>query len=152
MPSSDAEQHTEVPALPERFNDALSQAIKDTMAIAHLPLDDEDAESPPPTPVEDDDGGTDEEEAEPAMKSRQKFSFVSKASALRDKGLNMNTYQCMDPSNNGYSTKNPNARTIQILDEMCKHYDQMQDTWRTLAYRKGIATLKKQSAKIATSK
>lgn len=152
MPSSDAEQHTEVPALPERFNDALSQAIKDTMAIAHLPLDDEDAESPPPTPVEDDDGGTDEEEAEPAMKSRQKFSFVSKASALRDKGLNMNTYQCMDPSNNGYSTKNPNARTIQILDEMCKHYDQMQDTWRTLAYRKGIATLKKQSAKITTSK
>lgn len=152
MPSSDAEQHTEAPVVADRFNDALSQAIKETMAIAHLPLDDEDADSPPPTPVEDDDGVTDEDEAEPAVKSKSKFSFVSKASALRDKGLNLNTFQCMDPSNNGFSSRNPNARTIQILDEMCKHYDKMQDTWRTLAYRKGIATLKKQSTKIITSK
>jgi DNA polymerase IV len=58
----------------------------------------------------------------------------------------------MDPSSNGYTSQNPNARTIQILDEMCKHYDQMQDHWRTLAYRKGITTLKKQTTKITTSK
>jgi DNA polymerase IV len=38
------------------------------------------------------------------------------------------------------------------LEEMCKHYDQMQDQWRTLAYRKGITTLKKQTTKITTAK
>jgi DNA polymerase IV len=155
VPSSHpAEQTTEatvVTVVIDRFNDALSQAIKETMATAHLPLDDEDANSPPPTPVEDDEDGTDEELEEPT-KPRKSFNFVSKASALRDKALNLNTFQCMDPGSNGYTSENPNARTIQILDEMCKHYDQMQDHWRTLAYRKGITTLKKQTTKITTSK
>jgi DNA polymerase IV len=153
MPSSDpVEPMIEAPGAKDRFNDALSQAIKETMALAHLPLDDEDAESPPPTAIEDEDEGTDEEPVEPVAKPRKPPSFISKASALRSKGLNLNTFQCMDPGNSGYSAENPNARTIQILDEMCKHYDQMQDQWRTLAYRKGIATLKKQTTKIVTSK
>jgi DNA polymerase IV len=150
MPSSDPIDSTVEVA--DQFNDALSEAIKETVALAHLPLDDEDAESPPLTPVDDEDEGTDEESPNPMSKPKKTFHFVSKASALRDKSINMNTFQCMDPSNSGYSTENPNARTIQILDEMCKHYDQMQDTWRTLAYRKGITTLKKQSTKITTSK
>jgi DNA polymerase IV len=58
----------------------------------------------------------------------------------------------MDPGANGYSSQNPNARTIGILDQMCKHYDQMQNQWRTLAYRKAITTLKKQTIKIVTAK
>jgi DNA polymerase IV len=33
---------------------------------------------------------------------------------------------------------------------MCKYYDQMQDQWRTLAYRRGINTLRKQTVKITT--
>jgi len=153
VPSSDhAEAATEPTKTIDRYNDALSQAIKETMAVAHLPLDaDEDEESPPPTPVDDEDDDTDEE-PEPAPKPRKNFSFVSKASALRDKGLNMNTFQCMDPTNSNYSAQNPNARTIQVLEEMGRHYDQMQDQWRTLAYRKGVTTLKKQKTKITTSK
>jgi DNA polymerase IV len=153
-PSSDAVDDTSAPAKEaDRFNDALSEAIKETMALAHLPLDDDDddGESRPPTPPEEEDEGTDEE-LEPVSKPSNRFNFVSKASALRDKSLNLNTFQCMDPSNGGYSTRNPNARTIQILEEMCKHYDQMQDQWRTLAYRKGITTLKKQTTKITTAK
>jgi DNA polymerase IV len=124
MPSSDPVEHvTEVIGANDRFNDALSQAIKETMALAHLPLDDEDAESPPSTAVDEDDEGTDEEPTESVARPRKTLSFVSKASTLRDKGLNLNTFQCMDPSNSGYSPKNPNSRTIQILEEMCKHYD-----------------------------
>jgi DNA polymerase IV len=153
MPSSNSTDHTnEATEVVNQVSDALSEAIKKIVALAHLPLDDDDAESPPWTPVDDEDEGTDEEYPEPVSKPKNTFSFVSKASALRDKGLNLNTFQCMDPSNSGYSVENPNARTIQILDEMCKHYDQMQDTWRTLAYRKGITTLKKQNTKIITSK
>ncbi|KAF1915139.1 hypothetical protein BDU57DRAFT_557344 [Ampelomyces quisqualis] len=152
IPSSDPVEHpSEATAAEDRMNDALSQAIKEAMALAHLPLDDDDADSPPQTPVDDDEGTDDE--PEPAAKLHKSFNFVSKASALRDKGMKSNTFQCMDPGNSGYSSSNnPNARTIQILDEMCRYYDQIQDTWRTLAYRKCITTLKKQTTKISTSK
>jgi len=45
---------------------------------------------------------------------------------------------------------NPNSRTIEMLEEMCKYYKQTQDPWRTAAYRKAIASLRKQSHKIMT--
>jgi DNA polymerase IV len=48
------------------------------------------------------------------------------------------------------SSGNPNARTIEILDEMAKYYDRMQDNWRTLAYRKAVSALKKQTIHITT--
>ncbi|KAF2856122.1 hypothetical protein T440DRAFT_438817 [Plenodomus tracheiphilus IPT5] len=139
----------------DHFNDALSLAIQEAKAIAHLPLDEDDDESPTianTTEVEDD-SGTDDEAAKSAPKHPKKLNFLSKASALRDKGsLNLSAFQCMDPGASNYNSENPNARTIQILQEMCKHYDQMQDSWRTLAYRKGITTLKKQTIKITTAK
>lgn len=152
-PSSEPNEEPPV-EVADRFNDALTQAIQEAKALAHLPLDeDEDDKSPPPTPVNEEGEDTDEEPAKPAPKQRKHIHFVSKASMLRDRGLNLNTFQCMDPSNRNYSAQqNPNARTIQILEEMCKHYDQMQDHWRTLAYRKGVTTLKKQTTKITTAK
>ncbi|KAF1835506.1 hypothetical protein BDW02DRAFT_638568 [Decorospora gaudefroyi] len=137
------------------FHDELTQAIHEAKALAHLPLDeDEDAESPIASGTDEaEDSGTDEEPLVMVPKPPKNFSIVSKASALRDKkALNMNTFQCMDPGANRYTSQNPNARTIQILEEMCKHYDQMQDQWRTLSYRKCISTLKKQPIKITSAK
>ncbi|CBX92601.1 hypothetical protein IAQ61_006010 [Plenodomus lingam] len=138
----------------DQFNDALSLAIQEAKAIAHLPLDDDDDEYFSKVSERDtDDSGTDDEPTKAEPKLAEKFSFVSKASALRDKGsLKLSAFQCMDPGASGYTSQNPNVRTIQILEEMCKHYDQMQDNWRTLSYRKCIATLKKQSIKITTAK
>jgi DNA polymerase IV len=57
----------------------------------------------------------------------------------------------MDPSMGGYGSQNPNARTIQILEEMGRYYDKIQDHWRTYAYRRGVSTLKKQTTKISTA-
>jgi DNA polymerase IV len=154
MPSSDPVEALE-PKPTNRFNDALSQAILETKALAHLPLDDdEDAESLASSgAAAEDDSGTDEEPLTMAPKPPKNFSIVSKASALRDKGsINQNAFQCMDPGANGYTSYNPNARTIQILEEMGKHYDQMQDSWRTLSYRKCVTALKKQTVKITTAK
>lgn len=37
------------------------------------------------------------------------------------------------------------------IEQLGKYYDQMQDQWRTLAYRKAIATLRNQDKKITTS-
>lgn len=134
------------------FDDALSRAIEEAKSLAHLPLDeDEDAESIVPNSADEDDE-TDEEPSQTMRNPQNTFSFISKASALRSKGLNLNTFQCMDPNTRKNSAQNPNARTIQILEEMCKHYDQMQDHWRTTAYRKAVTTLRKQTKRISTAK
>lgn len=138
-------------------NDPLAQAIQETKALAHLPLDDEEEEDmPPPTEsmFEEDAGesGTDENTIRPVQNTAKLCTLISKASALRDKNsIKLNAFQCMNSGTDRDNPRNPNARTIQILEDMCKYYDQMQDHWRTLAYRKCIATLKKQDVKIYTA-
>ncbi|KAK4157796.1 hypothetical protein C8A00DRAFT_11318 [Chaetomidium leptoderma] len=46
--------------------------------------------------------------------------------------------------------QNPNARTIEILQSMCDYYTRINDNWRTIAYRKAITTLRRQTVKITT--
>lgn len=153
MPSSGKTERGTVPPAAQ-FNDALTRAIQEAKALAHLPLDEEDDASSPTSSMLGDRNDSDGDDAisTPAPKPVRKYGFISKASALRDKKtLNLAHFQCMDPSASRSTSQNPNARTIQILEEMCKHYDQMNDHWRTLAYRKSITTLKKQSVKINTA-
>lgn len=47
-------------------------------------------------------------------------------------------------------SKNPNMRTIEVLQKMANYYDQVNDSWRTRAYRLAISTLKRQDVKITT--
>lgn len=158
MPASEVGVEPMEATIPDTiFGDELLQAIRETKAIAHLPIDeDEDEGSPSPSGVgvDDEEPGTDEEPLGMPTKSRKR-SFANENSTLtrsRKKGFDQSNFQCMDPSTGGYSSQNPNARTIQILEEMGRHYDQMQDHWRTLAYRRGVTTLKKQTTKISAAK
>lgn len=48
------------------------------------------------------------------------------------------------------NAQNPNARTIEVLQSMCDYYSRINDHWRATAYRKAIATLRRQSVKITT--
>ncbi|KAF2637018.1 hypothetical protein P280DRAFT_483247 [Massarina eburnea CBS 473.64] len=138
----------------DAYNDDLSQAIQETKAIAHLPLDEEEEEGPTSSIDHDSDSGTDDEIPEPPSK-RLKLSTSTPAPPKgKSKGKGKapsSTFQCMNPSG-AASSANPNSRTIEILDQMCKYYDQMQDQWRTFAYRKAISTLRKQDTKITTAK
>lgn len=45
---------------------------------------------------------------------------------------------------------NPNAKTIDTLQKMAQYYEKTADAWRTMAYRKAIAALRKQKSKICT--
>lgn len=45
---------------------------------------------------------------------------------------------------------NPNARTIEVLQEMVKYYESTQDHWRPIAYRKAIASLRNQPTRVTT--
>lgn len=158
MPSSEPGGECAEPTIPDAtFGDELMQAIRETKAIAHLPIDDDDEEgSPTPSVIgtDDADSGTDEEHLELPTKTRKKDHANEKSASARStkKGFDQSGFQCMDPSTGVYNSQNPNARTIQILEEMGRHYNQMQDTWRTLAYRRGVTTLKKQTTKISTAK
>ncbi|OSS45750.1 hypothetical protein B5807_09555 [Epicoccum nigrum] len=158
MPSSDS--HNEPPEVEvhdAEFGYELQQAIRETKAIAHLPIDDdEDEGSIAPSMVDADgtDSGTDGEPSEIPSKSRKKNFANEKTTSTGPtrKAFDQSGFQCMDPSTGGYSSQNPNAHTIKILEEMGRYHDQMQDQWRTLAYRRGVTTLKKQPTKISTAK
>ena len=58
------------------------------------------------------------------------------------------SFSCMKSSI--ATTSNPNARTIEVLQQMATHYDRVNDHWRTTAYRKAISVLKRQSTRITT--
>ena len=74
---------------------------------------------------------------------------VEAASSLSEPKRPYTGYQCLQ-SDQSRAEQNPNARTIDILQEMAAYYDQVQDQWRTLAYRKAIAALRRQTHKITT--
>ncbi|KAF2189807.1 hypothetical protein K469DRAFT_625790 [Zopfia rhizophila CBS 207.26] len=135
---------------PNAYSYALSEAIQQAKAVSHLPLD-EVSDSSPSRPSSsagnEDDSGTDVESPKPSPKQAKESAL--KATAEDPRTFNQNNFQCMQPNSNK-SSQNPNARTIETLQEMAKYYDQMQDQWRTLAYRRGISTLLKQKQKITT--
>ncbi|PSN73140.1 hypothetical protein BS50DRAFT_606900 [Corynespora cassiicola Philippines] len=135
------------------YNDALSEAIQETKAISHLPIDEDDEDMTTSADLSgDSENETEDEAPEPVRKKTRTVPPVHTAKQAGYRGqFNQSTFRCMNP-NSSKDSQNPNARTIQILEEMCKYYDQVKDQWRTMAYRNGIASLRKQTAKIVTAK
>lgn len=153
------EAHVESPKFTSAaFDDALAEAIQQAKAVAHLPLDEEDEdEEGKPYLVRGgqvSDSGADEDVPEPAPKRSKRFATgLPLVGSGKSQGFNQQAFQCMDPrATNASAAQNPNARTIQMLEEMCKYYDQMGDHWRTFSYHRGIGVLTKQSSKICTKK
>jgi DNA polymerase IV len=137
-------------------DDPLFEVIEQVKAVAHLPLDEEEGgESktrPSSSAADAIDSDTDDEVPEPNAKVSKKYaSGLPLVGSGKSKSFNQHAFQCMDPrATNARDDQNPNARTIQILDEMCRYYDKMGDNWRTLAYRRAITQLRKQKTKICT--
>lgn len=59
-------------------------------------------------------------------------------------------FSCMSKNDGSGKSTNPNARTIEILQQMADYYERDQDHWRLTAYRRAIAALRKQGRKITT--
>jgi DNA polymerase IV len=55
--------------------------------------------------------------------------------------------QKFDPNAKG---DNPNKRTVEILQQMLDYYTSTADHWRTLAYRKAINALRRQTTRVTT--
>ncbi|KAL9620358.1 MAG: hypothetical protein Q9204_008215, partial [Flavoplaca sp. TL-2023a] len=119
--------------------DALDLAIEEMLAVKDLPLDDEDFISPSSSMAmedsndEDDEKGPDRTKANPSIGKSWQAKF-----------------SCMDKHTGTENHSNPNADTIEILKQMTDYYERTNEHWRTIAYRKAIAALKKQTHKITT--
>ena len=90
--------------------------------------------------------GLDESE-EDRSKGEEKTTTKLKGSFNRSWQDN---FICMSKHDGKGKSENPNAKTIEVLQQMAERYDRMQDHWRLTAYRRAIAALRKQSTKIMT--
>lgn len=97
---------------------------------------------------DEDDSSTDSFAMEEDLSSDESMGSSSSIAKVR-KGW-QDKFQCMEKSDGTTNKENPNKRTIEILEEMRRYYDQMHDSWRTIAYRKAITTLRQQTQKITT--
>ncbi|MCJ1365520.1 hypothetical protein MMC16_004643 [Acarospora aff. strigata] len=121
--------------------DALDEAIEQAKALEHLALDsDEDDTATKSVTNVDSESELSDSEQQPRK--------AKKASNGKSWQSNFSCMQKHDGEDNG---GNPNSRTIEVLQEMADYYHgQIQDHFRTTAYRKAIAALRKQTNKITT--
>ena len=91
-----------------------------------------------------DDTNESEEKAAKKMPTRSK---TSKGSSIKNWQEN---FSCMQKHDGINKQENPNRHTIEILQQMADYYDRTRDHWRVTAYRKAIASLRRQDSKITT--
>lgn len=137
---SDVTLHFEV-------GDLLDEMIREARTMAHLPLDEDDFDHPssPDETLELEDTNDESTSGSPS-KPRTRLSKSFKKGAFDQKN-----FSCMKGGTGTNNTSNPNSRTISILQEMADYYTRINDTWRPIAYRKAISTLRQQENKITTS-
>ncbi|KAI6816482.1 DNA polymerase beta-like protein [Hortaea werneckii] len=114
-------------------------AVKQARELRDLPLEHEEEEDARPI-SSDGPPDTDEEEQAPSSFVKQR---KNKAQSMQDK------FQCMQ-KHTGDKPGNPNAHTIDILQQMADYYGQIGDEWRIRAYRKAIGTLRNHPVKVWT--
>ncbi|KAI9786511.1 MAG: hypothetical protein M1835_003053 [Candelina submexicana] len=120
--------------------EALEEAIREARALSDLPFDsDED---------QDETGSfasnnCDSDDSEPEQKTAK-----TKKGSLNKSW--QQSFICMTKHDGFNKNANPNVRTIEVLQEMADYYSRINDTWRPIAYRKAISTLRKQTHKITT--
>lgn len=103
-----------------------------------LDLDDED----PTASMIANNSSSDSERDEPPRKKAKKTATNIKPTTA--------SFRCMEKNDGNQSADNPNARTVEVLQQMASYYDRVDDRWRTLAYRKAITALKNQPHKVST--
>jgi DNA polymerase IV len=130
----------------ERQEDALDEMIREARRLEHLPLDDDDDDRPPSRDQSTAADDSDHDRTRSPEKRRAPLRKNSSKEAHKQEN-----FSCMKGGTGKIDDSNPNARTIAILQEMADYYTRINDTWRPIAYRKAITTLRQQTNKIATS-
>ncbi|KND89515.1 DNA polymerase lambda [Tolypocladium ophioglossoides CBS 100239] len=132
--------------------DELSEYISMMQEFKGLPLDNEDdddtssvtGQSMAESELLDEIQYSEEEHTRDHKAKRYRLRSGRKETKFEDR------FACNQAGENDANAKNPNARTIEVLQSMANYYDRVNDHWRTMGYRKAITTLKRQEAKICT--
>lgn len=119
--------------------DEFEKAMQEARRLDYLPLD----------PSDDEDGAASIRSAssKSLASSRPQDDFITH----KRQKFNTSTFSCMTGGSLATPDAGPNSRTVSILQEMADYYTRINDTWRPIAYRKAINTLKRQPVKITTS-
>ena len=88
--------------------------------------------------------GSEDEYSEEERKRKTKSRKESINKSWQD------NFSCMSKNDGTGKLANPNARTIEVLQQMADYYERVQDHWRLTAYRRAISALRKQDRKITT--
>lgn len=116
--------------------DDFEQAMQEARRLDYLPLD----------PSDDEDGA--ESNRSGSTKSLAFGRRQDNLNSNKKQKLNTSTFLCMTGGSLATAESGSNARTVSILQEMADYYTRVNDTWRPIAYRKAINTLKRQPVKI----
>ncbi|KAL3488100.1 hypothetical protein BJX62DRAFT_182241 [Aspergillus germanicus] len=149
-PEPESAQQVSKEAIPECFvsreRDALDEMIDEANATKHLPLDPFDAADDDVSPEESGDETSQESESIPERRKRRKPSLDGSAAvqSWQEK------FVCMQKHDSSSKISKPNAKAIEILQEMLDYYTRTGDQWRSLAYRKAISALRNQSKRVIT--
>ncbi|KAF3385372.1 DNA polymerase lambda [Penicillium rolfsii] len=144
--SQPAPEVVSTPAVPEnsseetRQRDALDETIAEAKATSHLPLDLIDSSD-----EESGDSSSESESLDPVFSRSKQES--REGPVVESWARNFACMQKFEPDN---KRDNPNNRTIEVLQQMLDYYTRTGDHWRTLAYRKGINSLRRQTKKITS--
>ena len=124
--------------------DELDQAIGEAKGMKYIPLGDDDDE--------DDDSDLSRPSSRDGPESTDSDKPYGPESKKEKKkgstGFNQDAFTCMSGGSGNAHGSNPNARTIEVLEEMLKYYERTRDKWRVFAYKKALGTLKKQQVRI----
>ncbi|KAK4235514.1 hypothetical protein C8A03DRAFT_46362 [Achaetomium macrosporum] len=131
--------------------DELSEYIELMQQYKHLPLDPEEDDLQSASDAQEatlSDSDVEEgSEGERARKRPTRARLAARKEIAFEERFACNRGGTKDKTGDA---QNPNEKTIEILQSMCDYYTRINDNWRTLAYRKAIATLRRQAVKITT--
>ncbi|TLD23344.1 hypothetical protein PspLS_07488 [Pyricularia sp. CBS 133598] len=135
--------------------DELTSCIEFTARFKNLPLDEDedDVDSVMNSESPDSENGGSGSEEEREVKKRKAAPNPKPGSKDIEWKDRFACHRGGTIDSRGHTTvnsDNPNARTIEILQQMCDYYSQINDHWRTTAYRRVINTLRRQKYKITT--
>ena len=122
--------------------DALIKQARDNQ---YLDADDDDEADSRPTSKGSSE--TDDEEApKPSFALSKKRKSMTTGERQQER---QSKFSCMQ-KHTGDKAGNPNAATIEILQQMATYYDQLGDQWRTRAYRQAMSALRNYPTKVWT--
>ncbi|KAF3905472.1 hypothetical protein ABW20_dc0106453 [Dactylellina cionopaga] len=130
--------------------DALDEAIEECLASGAINVEDfmdEEPDGPNATNINSDSATGDNSSSSSDEANSSQPPPKHKKTGSTSAGNWQSHFQCMHKHDGQEGSQNPNTRTIHVLQEMMRVYDDMRDQWRTRSYRIAISSLKKEQSK-----